>query len=205
MATQRAIVMQGDQKVALVTDRLIPKLRPGYVLVEVKAVALNPTDWQHKHYINTPGALMGCDYAGIVAEVGTGYSKEWKKGDRICGFVHGGNKLQLEDGAFAEYIVAKADIQMKIPDDMSFEAAATLGVAVISAGQGLYEGMGLDLPIEPISSGEPILIYGGSSAMGTMGIQLAKLYIISWICPKNLLTLNQVWIYSPCNMLSTEF
>jgi NADPH:quinone reductase-like Zn-dependent oxidoreductase len=176
MATQRAIILQGEKKVALVTDRPIPKLRSGYVLVEVKAVALNPTDWKHKYYLNTPGSLLGCDYAGVVAEVGTGYTKHWKKGDRICGFVHGGNKLQLEDGAFAEKIVVKADIQFKIPDSMSFEDASTLGVALVTVGQGFYQVMSLNSPTEPALSGEPILIYGGSSAMGTMGIQFAKLY-----------------------------
>lgn len=177
MATQKAIVLQGGTSAALVTDRPIPRLRPGYVLVDVKAVALNPTDWKHRERINTPGALSGCDYAGVVAETGTGYSKDWKKGDRICGFVHGGNELEKEDGAFAEKIVVKADVQMRIPDNMSFEDAATLGVAVVTVGQGLYQGMGLNYPNDPSTSGDYILIYGGSSAMGTAGVQFAKLYV----------------------------
>ena len=174
MTTQKAIVLQGDGKVALVKNRPIPKLRPGYVLVNVRAVALNPADWKHVDYLNVPGILSGCDYAGVVSEIGHGYEKPWKKGDRICGFIHGSNKLEEEDGAFAETIVAKADIQIKIPDGMSFEDAATLGVASITCGQGLYQSLGLSWPDQPITTKQPILIYGGSSSMGIYGIQFAK-------------------------------
>ncbi|KAK5459388.1 hypothetical protein LTS15_003516 [Exophiala xenobiotica] len=172
----KAIVLQGEPgKASLVTDRPYPKARPGYVLVDVKAVALNPTDWKHIDYSNTKGCLVGCDYAGVVAETGTAYSKPWKVGDRICGFAHGGDALQPENGAFAERIAVKADIQMHIPENMSFEEAATLGVGVVTCGQGLFQQMGLRLPSDPSTKGEIILIYGGSSATGSLGIQFAKL------------------------------
>ncbi|KAK6380403.1 uncharacterized protein PV06_05451 [Exophiala oligosperma] len=172
----KAIVMQGEPgKASLVTDRPYPKPRPGYLLVDVKAVALNPTDWKHIDYTNTKNCLSGCDYAGVVAETGTGYSKAWKVGDRICGFVHGGNDRESEDGAFAERIAVKADIQMRIPDSMSFEEASTLGVGIVTCGQGLFQQMGLDLPSKPNSKGEYILIYGGSSATGSLGIQFVKM------------------------------
>ncbi|KIV77459.1 hypothetical protein PV11_09252 [Exophiala sideris] len=171
----KAIVLQGEPgKATLETDRPLPKPRPGYVLVDVKAVALNPTDWKHIDKMNHKGALSGCDYAGVVAETGTGYSKPWKVGDRICGFTHGGNQLQHEDGAFAERIAAKADMQMRIPDHMSFEEASTLGVGVMTCGQGLFQQMGLNLPGNQ-ATGEIVLIYGGSSATGSLGIQFAKL------------------------------
>ena len=50
-----------------------------------------------------------------------------KKGDRVAGFVQGANAVELEDGAFGEWLVVKARLVMKIPDDMSFEDASTLG------------------------------------------------------------------------------
>ena len=177
MATQVAIVMEGEKTAKVVHDRPIPKLRNGYLLVKVVAIALNPTDWKHIDFQNTPGSLSGCDYAGVVEEVGAGYSKEWKVGDRICGAVHGGNSMQLEDGAFAEHIVAKADLQMKLPEHMSFEEGATLGVGIGTCGMGLFQRMGLNLPTSPTNKPEPVLIYGGSSATGTLGIQFAKLYV----------------------------
>ena len=168
--------MDGEPgKASLWTDRPYPKHRTGYVLVDVKAVALNPTDWKHIDWMNKKGVLCGCDFAGVVAETGTGYSTPWKAGDRICGFAHGGNELQHEDGAFAERIAVKADCQMRMPDNMSFEDAATLGVGVITCGQGLYQQMGLSWPSEPSKKRDFILIYGGSSATGTLGIQFAKL------------------------------
>jgi NADPH:quinone reductase-like Zn-dependent oxidoreductase len=175
----KAIVLQGAPgKASYVTDRPYPALRPGYVSVDVKAIALNPADWKHIDYsiLNTKGHLVGCDYAGVVSQVGEGYSKTWKVGDRICGFVHGGNQHEAEDGAFAERIVVKADIQMRIPENLSFEEAATLGAGVITCGQGLFQYMGLDLPKKTATSnGKIILIYGGSTATGSVGIQFAKL------------------------------
>ena len=174
----KAIVMQGQPGgVSVVTDRQLPTPRPGYLLVDVKAVALNPTDWKHVDTWNTKDCLSGCDYAGVVAETGVGYDKQWEVGDRICGFVHGGNELQLEDGAFAERIAVKADVQIRIPDQLSFSDAATLGAGIWTVGQGLFQQMGLTLPtLKTVQhSGDMILIYGGSSATGSLGIQLAKL------------------------------
>jgi len=149
-----------------------PKLRDDYVLVKVKNVALNPTDWKHIDFLATPGATVGCDYSGTVEEVGSKVTKDWKKGDRIAGFVHGANAVELEDGCFAEYAVAKADPQIKIPDNLSDEEASTLGVGVFTVGQGLYQSLELPLPGAGKFNG-PLLIYGGSTATGSLAIQYA--------------------------------
>lgn len=174
----KAIVLEGDAgKAKLVTDQPEPKLRPGYIGVRVKAVALNPADWKHidRPFLNTKGCLSGCDYAGVVERLGEGYSKSWNVSDRICGFVHGGNMYQPEDGAFAESIVAKADVQMRIPALMSFQEAASLGVGVVTCGQGLFQQMGLSLPWISLGRGDTVLVYGGSSATGSLGIQFLRL------------------------------
>lgn len=175
MSTQKAIVVQAADQAAVVTDRPIPKLRPGYLLVKTSAVALNPTDWKHIKGVAPPGAQIGCDYAGVVEETGSGYNKDWKKGDRICGFCHGGDETHLVNGAFAEHIVVKADVQLRTPDRLSDEEAATVGVGYVTVGQGLFQRLKLPLPTEPAQNPETILIYGGSTATGTLGIQLAKL------------------------------
>lgn len=175
MATQKAVVVRAPKQAAVVTDRPPPKLRSGYLLVKVSAVALNPTDWKRIDLAGPAGALSGCDYAGVVEETGLGYTKDWKKGDRICGLCHGCDQTQLENGAFAEHIVVKADVQMRVPDNLSDEEAATLGVGFITVGQGLFQAMKLPLPTEPAKVPETILIYGGSTATGTLGIQLAKM------------------------------
>lgn len=83
--------------------------------------------------------------------------------------------MQHENGAFAEYLVAKAAVQTHIPERISFEEAATLGVGIVTVGQGLYQSLKLPLPTEPSKDGTPVLIYGGSTATGTLAIQFAKL------------------------------
>lgn len=153
----------------------LPKLRDDYVLVKVEAVALNPTDWKHIDFLSSPDATVGCDFAGVVEEVGSKVEKKWNKGDRIAGFTHGVNAVEKEDGCFAEYCVAKGDVQMKIPQSMSFEDASTLGVGVSTVGQGLYQSLKLPLPTEPSKDATPLLIYGGSTATGSLAIQYAKL------------------------------
>ncbi|KAJ5585790.1 Polyketide synthase enoylreductase [Penicillium hetheringtonii] len=185
MPTQKAVEITGPQEAKVVTNRRLPKLRDDYILVKVVSVGLNPTDWKHVKFLAGPGALVGCDYAGIVEEVGSAVTKEFKKGDRVCGITHGSNDSNHEDGCFAEYIVAKAHGQWKIPPNLTFEEAATLGVGIVTVGQALYQALKLSPPqAEPIPNGIPLLIYGGSSATGTLAIQFAKLsgYMVITTC-----------------------
>lgn len=88
MTTQRAVKIVEKGVVKVVTDVPIQNVRKGKVLVKVKAVALNPTDWKHVWNIPDLGTTVGCDFAGVVEEVGPGDTK-YQKGDRITGFVHG--------------------------------------------------------------------------------------------------------------------
>ncbi|KAJ5249149.1 Polyketide synthase enoylreductase [Penicillium chermesinum] len=189
MATQKAITITAPGVASVVNDRRRPALRPEYLLIKVVSVGLNPTDWKHIKYIAKPGVLVGCDYAGIVEEVGAAVTKRFQKGDRVCGMTHGSNDSNHDDGAFAEYIVAKAHAQWKIPPNLSFEEAATLGVGVVTVGQSLYQALKLDAPrAEPVANGIPLLIYGGSTATGTLAIQFAKLsgYTVYTTCsPRN--------------------
>lgn len=76
----------------------IPKLRDDYILVRTVTVALNPTDWTTLDAPGDNGTLVGCDYAGVVEEVGPAVTKPFKKGDRIAGWAHGGepNLVKLQ-------------------------------------------------------------------------------------------------------------
>ena len=73
---------------------------------------------------------------------------------------------------FGEYITAKGDIQIKIPDNISFEEASTLGVGITTVGQGLYQSLQLPLPNKPATEKSYVLIYGGSTATGALAIQV---------------------------------
>jgi NADPH:quinone reductase-like Zn-dependent oxidoreductase len=68
----------------------IPRLQDDYILVRTVAIALNPTDWTTLDAAGDNGTLVGCDYAGVVEEVGKAVKRDFKKGDRIAGFAHGG-------------------------------------------------------------------------------------------------------------------
>ena len=176
----KAVVVK-EGKAVVVHDRPKPQLRDHFVLIEVAAVALNPTDWKHLDYgLVADGCLVGCDFAGTVVEVGRGVNKTLSRGDRVAGVAHGGNSVQPEDGAFAEYVVAKGDLLIKLPDTLSFEEASTLPLGVATVMQGLYQkGLKLKLPDEPSTNTENpfVLIYGGATATGALVIQYARLYV----------------------------
>jgi NADPH:quinone reductase-like Zn-dependent oxidoreductase len=174
--TMKAIVIN-DNKAKVSSEVKVPRLRPTYLLAKVEAIALNPTDWKHiAGKRAAPGCTSGCDFAGTVVEVGSDVTKSLKPGDRIAATTHGANASETEDGCFAEYAMAKADLVMKIPDSLSFEQAATAPLGVSTVAQGLYQkALKLALPTNPIKTAEPVLIYGGSSATGSLAIQYAKL------------------------------
>jgi NADPH:quinone reductase-like Zn-dependent oxidoreductase len=83
-------LLRADTGTAVLQSIPVPELRPGYILVKTVAVALNPTDWTSLDAVGDPGTIVGCDYAGIVEQVGSGGSNRFKKDDRIAGFAHGG-------------------------------------------------------------------------------------------------------------------
>jgi NADPH:quinone reductase-like Zn-dependent oxidoreductase len=94
-----------------------------------------------------------------------------------------GNDANPENGAFARYIAVKAALQMRVPDHVSFDEACTVGVGFATAGYALYKVLGLPFPndVQKVPDKDEakkqstILIYGGSTATGTIAIQLAKL------------------------------
>jgi NADPH:quinone reductase-like Zn-dependent oxidoreductase len=80
------------------------------------------------------------------------------------------------NGAYAQYVVAKADTCITIPDSWSFEDAAQLSVALYTASQTLYQSLRLPLlPARAAPKPTPILVYGASSSVGSYAVQLAKL------------------------------
>jgi len=123
-----------------VNNRPIPALPKDCLLVKTMAVGLNPhelLDIDLPWSLSDPGNLLGCDYAGIVEEVGSEVTRNFNKGDRVCGCTRP-NPLQPDWGTFAEYIIVVADVQMHIPDEMTFEDAASLGVSVLTTGALVY-------------------------------------------------------------------
>lgn len=150
-----------------------PVLQPGSILCHVKAVALNPHDAKIVDYSNVPGALGGCDFAGVVVEIGNGV-KRFKEGDRVFAVTFGMNASDKTAGAFTQYAVATEDLSCLIPEAMSFTEACSMGLAIATAGLALFQTPGLQLSMQG-GNGEAVLVSGGATATGTMAIQFLRM------------------------------
>jgi NADPH2:quinone reductase len=139
-----------------------PKPKPNEVLVKVKAASLNRADLnaakgQGGH--GAVGAVVGIDWAGEVIEAGSEVQGGFKPGDRV---------MCAGAGGYAEYAVTDWGRTVPIPDNMSFEVAATLPVAVSTMHDALITN-------GKLQKGDTVLIQGASSGVGLMALQIAKL------------------------------
>ena len=146
-----------------------PAVADDEILVKVHAAGVNPLDWHYMRgspYImralaglgspNDPG--FGVDFAGTVVAVGASVDK-FLPGNRVFG---GAN------GAFAEYVVKKQDGGVaKMDDNVSFEQAAAMPIAAVSALQALRDA-------GQLQAGQSVLINGASGGVGTYAVQIAK-------------------------------
>jgi NADPH:quinone reductase len=160
----RAVVLTG----ANIEIRDVPRPTPQHneLLVRVHACSLNRADIHmstgRKHgRLGGVGAVAGIECAGEVIEVGRDAPAEFQPGARVM--CSGG-------GAFAEYAVSDWGRAYPFPSDsMSFEEAATLPVAL----QTMHDAL---LTRGRLKSGNTVLFQGGSSGVGLMALQIAKLY-----------------------------
>jgi NADPH2:quinone reductase len=139
-----------------------PKPKPFELLVKVKAAGLNRADLaaaRGKGGHGATGATVGLDWAGEVVEAGAETKGDFKPGDRV---------MCAGAGGYAEYAVCDWGRVVHIPDDMSFEHAATLPVALGTMHDALVTNGRL-------KAGESVLIQGASSGVGLMALQIAKL------------------------------
>ena len=139
------------------------------LLVKVHAAALNPLDWHMMRgspYIMRMSSGLGApkdirvgvDFAGTVEAVGKNVT-QFKPGDEVFGGA---------DGSVAEYVVVRESRAVALkPTNMTFEQAASVPVAAITALQGLRDKGG-------IKPGQKVLINGASGGVGTFAVQIAK-------------------------------
>ena len=189
---QTAVVARGPGQLAIEHNAPLPSMLPDMAIVKTAAVAINPVDAKMLDYSPAPGAIHGYDFAGIIVALGAQANAEGRLavGDRVAGLVHGMNKLQPNNGAFAQYVGAPVDLLLKVPDDMSLEKAASFGTGVATACLGLFSELQIPesfdrllerrtLPSQQAELSSKardfVLVAGGSTATGTRAIQLAKL------------------------------
>jgi NADPH:quinone reductase-like Zn-dependent oxidoreductase len=154
-----------------------PTATPGMAVVKVKAAAANPIDSKvmQGQLLEAGWAMplpftMGYDFAGIVEEVGDGVS-QFSEGDEVFGVNWGEGKHDSEGqpvgGAFAEYILVPVSKLSKKPAHVSFEHAAAVSLVGTTAYQLLFT-------CAKLKPDDRILILGGSTAVGSIAVQLAK-------------------------------
>ncbi|WP_432824548.1 zinc-binding alcohol dehydrogenase family protein [Dactylosporangium sp. CA-092794] len=174
-----------DRPRAQLSVRDAPRTEPGagQVEVRVRAIAINPVDWIVQlagslayRWLKYP-AVIGCDIAGEVVTAGPGVTR-FRPGDRVLAHVVGTDRDSNTpaEGAFQLYSVALERMTAPIPDDLPFEDAAVLPLAVSTASCGLFQTdyLGLRHPAaHPAPTGETLLVWGGATSVGSQAIQLA--------------------------------
>ncbi|KAF1848284.1 putative enoyl reductase [Cucurbitaria berberidis CBS 394.84] len=171
--TQCAVVVNDEDKAIVWNGAPCPALKPEEFYIRTEAVGVNPSDTKMRGSFVTPFGILGTDYSGTVVAVGDDV-KDVAVGDRICGAQHAMNANTPERGSFRQYNVSAGKIWLKLPQSISTEAGATFGAGISTAGLALKL-LGLPLPDAPVEKPVQVLIYGGSTATGTIAIQLLKL------------------------------
>ena len=175
-STQTAITAVQGGSLVVSNEAPVAELESDMIIVKNAAVSVNPVDTKVAGSYSTPGAILGCDFAGTVLAVGSAVKRQIKVGDRICGTVMGMNPLEPAVGSFATYVGAPGDLTLTLPANVTFETGCALGTTFATAGLALFHS--LDLPATPRHTAErrfPVLVYGGSTATGTAAIQLLQL------------------------------
>ncbi|KAJ3901126.1 chaperonin 10-like protein [Lentinula edodes] len=178
MATQQSLVLESKQGNFIISERPIPHLEPGELLVKVQAAGLNPVDWKIQaagFLVESYPAVLGSDVAGDVEQVGEGV-EGWAKGDRV--FFQG--FYRNKRAAFQQYTTIPADLVAKIPSRYTYSQAASIPVSFTCAIYGLYApkpiGLGLNPTIDPLikQTGQAVFVYGGGTTVGMYATQLLR-------------------------------
>ena len=171
----------GGPKVLRMEEVERPEARGNKVLIEVRAAGVNPVDWRIRRGdllpLSTlmPRRVPGRDVAGVVAAVG----------DEVRGFAVGDRVFAMLDGAsgggYAEYAVAGEDAVAAMPENLSFEEAAAVPLAALTAVQAIREALREVVRNAPhaCDTGElarrKVLINGATGGVGTFAVQFAKI------------------------------
>jgi NADPH:quinone reductase len=170
-----AVVNPLPELTVTVHDIPIPIPGPDEALIKVVAAGSNVKEWLHftaqKISLNS-----GDDIAGLIHDLGpTAKARgDLRIGDRVAAF----HQMGTGGGAYAEYAIAPAHTTFIIPENITFEEAATIPLVSMTAALSLYRRHSLPPPWTPFPSSAPpfpLIVYGASSALGLFTIKLAHL------------------------------
>ncbi|MGQ0535809.1 MAG: NAD(P)-dependent alcohol dehydrogenase [Methanobacteriota archaeon] len=155
----------GPPHVLRIEDAEVPRPRDREVLVRIRAASANAMDWHlctgtARPFTGLRGPrtrIRGADLAGEVESVGTD----------VTAFAPGEAVFGTGDGTFAEFAVAREDRLARKPERVSFEEAAAVPVAGLTALQGLRDH-------GRVGPGTRVLVYGAGGGVGTFAVQIGK-------------------------------
>jgi NADPH2:quinone reductase len=161
----RAITVRGGQggpDALELREMPVPEVRPGQVLIHVRAAGVNRPDILQRQgrYPPPPGAspILGLEVAGEVALAGEGVTR-WREGDRVTALLGG--------GGYAEYAAVDGRHALPIPEGLDFVQAAALPETVFTVWTNVFERGAL-------KPGETLLVHGANSGIGVTAILMAK-------------------------------
>jgi NADPH:quinone reductase-like Zn-dependent oxidoreductase len=168
-AVMRAIVQHewgGEEQLQYATAPR-PEPLPTEILVRVEAAGVNPVDFYTREGLAYMSALSlpfipGWDVAGVVEAVGYGVTR-FRPGDEVFGMPW----FPRQAGAYAEYVTAPARHFAPKPASCSFDGAAALPLAGLTAWQMLVDVAG-------VSPGDRVLVNGAAGGVGHLAVQIAK-------------------------------
>lgn len=159
-----------DNKESLIDLNIeLPKATGKDIIVEVKAVSVNPVDTKMrspKDNIETSARILGWDASGIVTAIGDKV-QHFKIGDEVY---YAGDITRA--GSNSEYHCVDEHLVGKKPNSLSFASAAAMPLTTITAWEALFERLAIDK--SGGDQGKSILIIGGAGGVGSIAIQLAS-------------------------------
>ncbi|KXJ88210.1 chaperonin 10-like protein [Microdochium bolleyi] len=207
MSFNQAAWLREAGKPLEVSEAPMPVAGPGEIVIKNAAIAINPLDNHMQDlgvFVPSFPAILGCDVAGIVHEVGAEAGDRFKKGDRVIGHAINLVTGQPRDGAYALYTVVQANKAAILPDHIAFKdgvvvpfalEAAVTALSVKEPGTAMpgvpTPALGLPYPSleqRGASSDKTLVVYGGSSSVGFMVTQVATaagIRVISIASAKN--------------------
>jgi NADPH:quinone reductase len=162
----------GGPEVLRLVERPLPEPGPGEIRVAVRVSGVNPTDWKARSgQLAFPEVVPNQDGAGTVDAVGDGVGT-LRVGDRVWLWEAA---WQRANGTAQEYVVLPQRQAVRLPDDVSFEAGASLGIPALTAHRCLtVSELGPRRLAPGALAGQTVLVAGGAGAVGHAAIQLAR-------------------------------
>ena len=157
----RHIAVDPDTRAFSVEEAPLPSPAANEILIRVECAGINRADLLQRAGLYPPpedaSPILGLEVAGTVAAAGPGV-QEWTPGQQVCALTHG--------GGYAEYAVAPVGQCFPVPEGHSMAEAAALPEALLTIWHNIFQRAALQ-------RGETVLIHGGASGMGTMGVMMS--------------------------------